>query len=507
MKHMRKVFALALTLIMALALTVPAFAADNGSITIKNTENGKSYDLFKIFDLTYTTVGEGGAAKTVAAYTIDNDWTAFFAASGDGAGYIVDAQPAGSTLNPIIVGGVKKYINITESNVAAFAQDALDFAATKTADRTVDATSTSVTVTGLALGYYLVYPVGASEIKDGFASLCSLTSTVPDGEVNIKAEYPEIDKTADKETAQIGEVVTYTITGEVPDTTGFTTYEYTVSDTMSNGLTFNEDVTVVITDAPAGTNYPTPAYANNGFTLTFDMTNYQNLKGKTITITYTATVNEDAVTYGSNGMTNSATLSYSNDPADITSKTENPPEIVTVYSADIIIDKYDATNSDGDNKIPLADAKFVLKNSAGKYYSYDETSNEVIWVSTIEGVAADEQKGTPAEPAATVVITDANGAARFDGLAAGTYNLVEIEAPAGYNMLTEAVPVTIGTVENETTHVVTMPDATATIGNNTGSLLPSTGGIGTTIFYAVGAILMAGAAILLITKKKMSNEQ
>ena len=505
MKHMRKVFALALTLIMALALTVPAFAADDGSITINHTENGKSYDLFKIFDLTYTTVGEGEAAKTVAAYTIDNDWTAFFV--GDGAGYIVPAQPSGVTLNPIIVGGVKKYINITESNVAEFAQAALNFAATKNADQTVEAKGTSVTVTGLELGYYLVFPVGASEIKDSFASLCSLTSTIPNGEVNIKAEYPEIVKTANKETAQIGEVVTYTITGEVPDTTGFTTYEYTVSDTMSAGLTFNKDVTVEIADASADTIYPTPTYANTGFTLTFDMTKYQTLKGKAITITYTATVNENAVTYGNDGMKNSATLSYSNDPADSNSKTTNPPEIVTVYSADIIIDKYDATNSTGEKKIPLAGAKFVLKNSAGKYYSYDETKDEVIWVSTIEGVAADEEKGTKAEPAATVVTTNADGAARFDGLAAGTYNLVEIEAPAGYNMLTEEKPVLIGTVENETTHLVTMPDATATIGNNTGSLLPSTGGIGTTIFYMVGGILMAGAAILLITKKKMSNEQ
>lgn len=504
MKAMKRIFAMLLALVMTLGMVTTAFAVEGdptgtGSITINDSIKGKTYDLYRIFDM--TTDAEDG---TKVAYTIAESWKAFFAAEGAGASYLLDSDESG-TLNQIVVDGTEKYINITEENVSSFAEAALKYAAAKEADKTVSGNGSAVTESGLELGYYLVYPRGAADIKAGNGSICSLTSTVPSATVNIKADYPEIEKTVDDDLVEIGQKVTYTITGQVPDTTGYETYSYTVSDTMLGGLTFNQDVAVKIgTDETAASVEVTPEYENDGFTLTIDMTKYQQYIGETVTITYTATVNENAV-IGGEGNSNKAVLTYSNNPSDDTSTTENPPVEVKVYTAKIVINKYDGNVSDKTEK--LENAKFVLKNSDGKYYK--ATTDAVTGkVTKVEWIETGTDGSIPSD--ATEVTTDASGAAEFTGLKPGTYYLVETAAPAGYNKLTDAVTVTIDesqvkdddTDTSESTETAT-GTITADVPNYSGTVLPTTGGMGTTVFYVIGSVLVLGAAVLLITRRRM----
>lgn len=199
-------------------------------------------------------------------------------------------------------------------------------------------------------------------------------------------------------------------------------------------------------------------------------------------------------------------MTYSNDPAHDTTTTVTDKEYV--YSAEIVIDKYAGQEDVADTSKKLAGAEFVLyKEEAGvkSYYKYTaaagETPAKVEWVAK----AAD----------ATVVTTDANGAAEFNGLKNGTYQLLEIKAPTGYNLLTDPVEVDINVeladdkilTEGEIVACEVNLSVTKQVENNTGVELPSTGGMGTTIFYTVGGLLMAAAVVLLITKKKLSNEQ
>ena len=464
MKRMKKLASLVLATIMVLAMAIPAAAAGEGKITMNGTVAGKTYNLYKIFDLTYT----GTGTETKVAYTIATKWEAFFGEGGTGSSYIVAKNNETNSLNPILVDGTTKYINITEENAEAFSQAALGYATGRTEDEHVTAEGTTTVVTGLELGYYLIYPVGATDKLESNGCICSLTSTVPNGEVNIKATYPTIEKKDDKISADVGEKVNYTITGKVPDTTGFAAYTYTIKDTMSEGLTFNaEDVTVKILAADTNgdklltknTDY-TYEKEGNGFVLTIKVINLQAYVGKTIEVTYAATVNDKAVTQIEN---NSATLTYSNNPSENTT-TETPEMKEKVYSSKIVIDKY----ANGD------------------------TTKEVSWVTD--------------KTAATPKITDDKGAAGFDGLANGTYYLEETEAPEGYNKLDHVIEVDVNSKDAEVANTDSLT-VTEPVENKSGSLLPSTGGIGTTIFYVVGGILVVAAAVLLVTRKRMSTEK
>lgn len=490
MKHVRKLACLLLALVMIFALATTALAEDTnpGQITINETVDGKTYDLFRVFDLTY--VGEDPNQKV--AYTINTNWADFF--TGAGAGYIVDTNTG--NLNPITVDGATdyKYINITDANVADFAQAALAYAAAKTADTTITATGTTTVVTNLPLGYYLVYPVGAGEIKETYASLCSLTSTVPNGTVTVKATYPTIEKEDDAVSADVGRTVTYTINGEVPDTTGYTTYTYTIKDTMSEGLTFNKDVKVTIgetvideTTLAGWVNYPENV---NGFELTIPVKNYT--AGAAIVVEYTATVNDKAVIVISK---NKAELVYSNDPADGESKETTPPVEEEVYSSKIVIDKYDAGDETKETK--LEGAKFILYKKVegvNQYYKYTAATDTL--PAKVEWVTDKDQ--------ATVVTTNDNGVASFDGLADGTYYLEETKAPNGYNLLPEPVKIVVDG-SAATADDLTALTNTQEVANQSGAELPSTGGIGTTIFYVLGSVLVLGAVVLLVTKKRMSS--
>ncbi len=311
---------------------------------------------------------------------------------------------------------------------------------------------------------------------------CTRIPTDPCDKVE-KTEYPSIEKTVDDNTVNIGQVVTYTISGKVPNTTGFSSYTYKVTDKMSRGLTFNQkvaDFTVKIGDEKIEA---TPVYADNGFVLSINMKNYQDKIGEDVTVTYSAVVNSNAV-IGVAGNPNNAVLTYSNNPKNACSTETTPPEVVKVYTAALQIVKFD-----GNNKcIKLEGARFVLKNSDGKYYSFADATAD----------SPESVKWVDSQEDATVVTTGTDGKAFFRGIESGSYDLVEIEAPKGYNILNNPLTVTINH-EKQSEKVYQL----AEVENNKGPHIPETGDTGVVMLYVIGLLLVTVSAGILLFRRKM----
>lgn len=473
MKKMKRFASLALALVMTLAMMAPVFATgSDGTITIADPIPGKTYEVYKVFDLVYE--GEN------YSYTLPSDapWMDVVEQY-----FTVTPQAA----NPAVSNAVVK----DGFSAAAFAA-ALKGATNKptpvmswTAETETPASHDFETG---ELGYYFV--------TSDAGSLCNLTNTNPTATIYDKNDKPTIDKTVDDadRAVYVGQKLTYTVTGKVPSTTGYDKYVYKVTDRMSEGLTFNEDVVVTI----GGTSVEASAwveYADNGFTLTIPVMDYQANVGAEIEIVYTATVNDRAIV--NNTEKNKVMLEYSNDP-NMSDKTgETPPIEIPVYVAKIIIDKVVGNNGNPEDLSgdKLNGAVFVLQNKGGAYYKYGmnpDNKYEVTWVDDV----------ADATPVTTGDKNGVSGYAEFPGLGNGVYKLIETEAPNGFNLMTEPVEVVIkGPADDTVTEIV----ITKTIANFTGSVLPSTGGIGTTIFYVVGGILVAGAAILLVTRKRVEE--
>jgi len=488
MKNIKRIISVLLTFILSFYMINTVFAANEGSIEVNGTTIGKTYEIYKIFDLTYS--------GNNVSYTIDSDWEAFFA--NDNSNYIVESDSG--NLNPITIGNMTKYINITSDNIEVFTKDALVYAAALDGnDGSKKAEGETLTFTNLALGYYLVYPQGATDIKEGNGSICSITSTLPNAIVNIKADYPTITKTVDDQNAEVGQLVMFTINGQVPDTTGYTTYTYQVNDIMSEGLELDSTVAEFTIKFGEEIISVVPVYTDNGFTLTFDMVNYQNYVGDSIIITYKVRVTEDAV--NSDTTKNSATLTYSNNPK--TNTTITTPEIeVFVYSSEINVIKVDASDKD----IKLAGASFVIQNVDGLYYQAIDINGDVITNTTSTETIADvnwvEEQGV-----ATLLVTDIDGIVTFKGVENGEYYLIEIDAPEGYNKLIGPVTVKVGYTGEAGTNLGNVAVSHEEIvENNSGTALPSTGGIGITIFMIVGAFLMLVSVVILITNKRIAKE-
>jgi fimbrial isopeptide formation D2 family protein/LPXTG-motif cell wall-anchored protein len=533
MKMMKKVMALILSMLMIVSLAMP-IAGDETTptITIENAVAGTTYTAYKIFDVTYD------AEKTTYAYTISNisPWyDVVNAYANENSGLTLTVTKADSTVFNVSV-------DTSKFSAAAFAEY-LKGKVTSTPPSTPEVTDAgtslvyseatgTATATVPSLGYYFVTSTAGS--------LCNLTTTNPTASIFDKNAVT-FDKTVDDIDVEIGQTVNYTLNGVVPNATGYTKYVYKVSDKLSSGLTLNKDVKVkvgeseitliTIEDDTAELNDRQIRYRDDGFDLYFDMASSQNSIfsiNAPITITYSATVNKNAVK-GNEGNPNTATLEYSNDPTNSKS-TDKITDKEIVYTVDIEILKHKT----GDENTKLSGASFILyrisnnKNdkteaATTQYYKYDSTNNVVSWV--------DETK-------ATTFTTDTNGAVKFVGIQANSedeaysyeYYLRETVAPEGYNLLEEDIKVNINRKEvansvltgdeklndthtstitmTETTNEgdVTLTDTVVKVGNSSGSALPETGGIGTTIFYVVGGIMMVVAIVLLVTKKKMSKK-
>lgn len=467
-KTFKKLFAALLAAALVLAMAVPAFAETNapkGSITIDGTVSGETYTIYRMFKL-----DSYNAESKTYSYTVESAWENFFK-TGAGKDYI-DLTNGHPTWNAA---------KSQDSDKAEFAKLALKWAT----ENKVSAAAESQTSTGsdvifpnLDLGYYLV--------DSSLGALCGLNTTNPDATIKEKNEKPEIKKEVqtstgdwgDKNNAKIGDTVEYKVEITVAD--GAQTY--TVTDTMSTGLTFNSGSLKVTANDVVTTDY-TLTPTTNGFTLVLPETYVSTLtKGTTIIVTYNATLNKDAVIDG-DGNTNEVKLGYGNHQNTVPSK-------VTTKSYQFDLVKVDGTT----NKL-LDGAEFELADGETK-------------LSFVKDANGNYRVATTGEKGTTTTITVKNGKVNIYGLAGKTYTLTETKAPDGYNKLVtpETVNLTDGSKASATIESETYVDGGVVVKNNAGTVLPSTGGMGTTLFYVIGGGLMVAAVVLLVTKKRMEHK-
>lgn len=517
---MKKVFAAAAAIatVFGLAATTVATAnaADNATLTVSTTDAkfaGKTVNAYKMFS---ATVSGKGDSKAVS-YTLTDEWKLFFTKTTlDGLTGVTNEN-----VNDKANGYVSQ---LKGSDLLTFATKASNWAQTEANKNMAKATTTvsnnltdgkyTATFTGLDYGYYVVAVQGATlaNTSNEYATLVSVDST--NVNANIKGDLPtvvkkvQVDGTGkDATDAKIGDSLTFTLTSTIPDMSAYNTYTFNFKDTLSKGLTF-ERVTSVKVEGVADplivdTDYTvtTPTASNN--TLTVAMKDFKNKQqanaGKKITVTYTATLNENAVVGGA-GNTNSAKIQYSNDPS--TNGTgESEPSKVRVFTYGFTVDKY--TGDKYDNAATrLAGAEFTLAHKNGSAISFvkvaDSTTQNAVY-----RVAKAEETG-----ATTIITTPANGKVDFRGLQNGEYTLTETKAPAGYNKLASAIGVKVdgqndGTDktnanvtirynnDNGSNYDQTASNGVIPVRNQSGVILPGTGGMGTIAFTVIGVLVIA----------------
>lgn len=509
MKSIKRIIALLLTAVMTMTMSVTAFAAEpNCSLTVNVKDGqdlkGQTINLYKLFDLSTSKSGE----TTNYAYTV-NKVAGYKEALNKalGASYTTDEDYAKAVLSLGENNSVKVQKFANDFTAAALTNK---LTATETSNKITDS-KTSYEFTDLKSGYYLVYVTGGKEIQSSLVTVDESTNTV-----NLKTEAPSITKKADSDTVSIGQVVKYTVAGSVPDTTGYSEYVYKINDTLSNGLDFVNDangtavngntvnVTVAFKDetvSPAGTTPTTASLSGaNKRTMALDLSEWvranQTNKGKEFTVTYYAKVNKDAVVTEKN----KAQLEYGNKPGETTTTTPSEAKTPT-YPLDINKIK---TGS----KEKLAGAKFSL------YTSETDAKNGTnpIKVTGSNGnyVVNPESTTTEFESVKSIDVEGYN--LRVNGLAEGTYYLVETKAPDGFNKLTApiVIKITKSTTGNEedwtlSKNDVKEEDKIIDVENSTGSILPSTGGMGTIAFTVVAALLVLGVAVSFIRDRKKEN--
>ena len=493
MKYMKKLLTLLAVLTLALAMAVPAFAASGtasstGTITIDNAVTGTTYKAYRIFDLeSYDT------DKNAYSYKLNTKWNDFSTYSTTIDSNTVSAADFFSVNSA----GYIEWKDTKKDAGADFAKLAKDFAVKKSiaCDETKTATDATVTFTNLTLGYYLV--------DTSLGSLCSLNTTAPSVTIKEKNSDTTIEKKivinndekVDSNSAGIGDTVNFSITITVKDGAP---KGYVLHDKLS-GLTFNSDsleVKVGPKTLTPNTDYTLETNPKDGDS--FDV-KFKDGKLKTndvVVVTYSATVAADATIAGA-GNKNTAKLVYNGK--------DSTKEETTTYVWKLNVHKYalDSTN----HEVALSGAKFVLYRMDNGVKKYATLTNNKIdgWVTDKGGATTLETSGT--------------GDILIEGLNEGIYYLEETEAPAGYNKLTEPIEVEITATTSVTSGSETVQyknssetsytpatDATVKVLNKAGTQLPSTGGIGTTLFYVIGGGLMAVAAVLLVTKKRMNNK-
>ena len=471
---MKKTIAILLALIMVMSFATTAFAA---SITV-NGEAGETYEAYKIFNVTYANLDDADASNDVYTYTIkdDSEWysvvNTYAADSANGLTLKESTTEAGVTTYVVTTGtgfSASKFAETLYANVAG-----KSYAGTGTIADGASATTIPVA----DAGYYFV--------TTSLGTLCILNTADDTVTVNEKNEVPTVDKkitgASDIDDAgknaieQVGSTVTYTATITVEDNS----INYVYHDTMDTTLAFDgvDSIQVTVGGAPVDpANYTIAAPGANGetFTVSFNNDYITGLAADTvISITYTAKVTSDALildpanntaylTYGDKGQTNKITTA--------------------VYNATITVNKEDG------NGQPLAGAGFVLKNEAGKYYKFTAASGSTpATVSWVDNIA----------DATEYVSDNAGNVTPFSGLTSGKYTLIEKTVPDGYN---KADDVNFEIKEDDYTAENLSQETTVV--NKSGTELPSTGGMGTTLFYVFGSMMVVGAAVVLVTKKRM----
>lgn len=425
---------------------------------------------------------------------------------------------------------------------------------------TVKATSSAGQITNLAAGYYLLKDVTPGTPGTDAALSRNILKVVKDVEVNPKADHPTVDKkigtnissgVAANE-ATIGDKVPFVIASKVPQMQGYTKYFFVLNDSMSAGLTYNKDVAIKIGTTTLGTDAYDVVYDDKANTMKIVIKNfikYKDKVGKDIVVTYSATLNEKADLTQTGGNKNTVKLTYSNNPnvdyeGDNEPKGTDPvgvtPEHVTVtYSTKLQLTKVNGADPNeklegvefqitGTSiKTAVSEGHYFKQDTAGTYYqlkdgTFTDTAptpeTESKYVSDLKyAEVTDSTEKTNMQKVTARGTTGADGVITFEGLGAGTYFITELKTLGGYNLLTAPITVEIkatpGTTSCTWTAKVNGENATfeddmvkLTVENNKGSVLPITGGIGTTIFYVIGGLLVCGAVVMAITKKKLSVE-
>lgn len=526
MKKMKKVMALLLSLVMVLAMSIATFADGSGStantysLTITNTKEGHKYGVYQIFTGDISGELNGEKVLTNVKY---------------GSNYVPEGKAEG--------GAVEKAVLDAITNADAFAQSLVTVGS---AYKIVDSTAGNTIIDGLPAGYYLVKdsnPVTGQDAATRF-----ILQVVGNTSVAVKSDVPTVEKKV-KENAKnvnpsgtdtdnripsynvpakyndvadynIGDKVPFQLIGTLPSNyDDYATYKYIFHDTLSAGLTYNGDAKVYVLNGTTKTeitdeNLFKVAPGVNALTVTFN-----NLKAVTgvnkdskIIVDYTATLNT-AAEIGLPGNPNEVYLEFSNNPNNggDGETGETPKDKVIVFTYELDVTKIDASP----NETKLKDAEFKLHNKEGNWVIVDENNKVKEWTNN--------------ESQASTLKSGDDGLFKVIGLDDGVYYLKETKAPQHYNLLSNEIELTItATTSNGqawggepgdalTALSIKVGDATKSVPGNTstgvvsmnvknskGSTLPTTGGMGTTIFYVVGSILVLGAAILLITKKRMS---
>lgn len=513
MKHFKKAFSLLLALLMIAVLTVPSSAetgyftdSTKGTITINNAVVGVTYAVYRIFDLqSFDTV------KNAYSYTVNTQWAEFI--SQMTAYVIVDTNG--------FVTWVKGTTQAEKDAAAAeFAAKAIVYAKENkiAAEKTILALTTSIIFTELPLGYYLV--------DSTLGILCSLTTTSKNAIINEKNEAPTVEKqVCEDSTGMFGktndvaldEIITFKATIHVKNGAE----NYVLHDVMTN-MTFVGITAVTLngTVVPEVGNYGFQIPADGcTFELAFTPAFCNSLKNDdTIEVLYTAKLTQNAV-IGGNGNPNDLWLTYGDN-----NKTE-PARTIT-YTWELPIFKYYLSTDNG-IETPLAGAGFTL------YYAPNVSAGGNIVEPTAVRLHLNSTVGhtdnhwmvcsdpTCNKPHVTEVFTDENGYVYIDGLDSNSnargvdsliYSLKETTTPPGFNKLDKVLTVTIDKVRDLngdiTNYIVKVDntDTTAnliTVLNQTGPKLPETGGMGTTIFYVTGGLMVVGAVVFLVAKRRM----
>ena len=499
MKHSKKIASLFLALVMALALAVPAFADETYSITINNSTEGHTYEAYQIF------------TGDLYDGTLSNiEWGSGVSEAGKTA--LGDAAAKAETIK-------------TADDAAAFAKEVAGYLGT-VAGSASTVTDGKYVIPGLAAGYYLIKDQEGSLTGDHDSYTSYILEVVKNVDVDPKnTGTPEVVKKVqdindskdssitdnawqDSADHDIGDKVPFKLTATLADNvSSYTTYKVVFHDTLSEGLTYNNDAKVTFNSTDV-TSYFTINEENGSLTISCNnVKKFGATNNSVITVEYTATLNSNAV-IGSAGNPNQVYLEYSNNPNkseegdNETGKT--PEDTVIVFTYKTIINKvtknpdYDPEVEDSEEYIPLTGAEFTLE----KYNKETDEWNVITVVKNAEGTTF-----------------------TFSGLDDGTYKLTETVTPASYNTID---PITFSitathsdgaepaltelngnkiTGEIDFTENIPAGSLSANVINNKGTELPSTGGMGTTIFYVVGSILVLAAVVLLVTKKRMSGEK
>lgn len=564
MRKAKKLAAVLLSLTMAMLFTIPAFAAENYSITIQNDKTGHTYEAYQIFtgDVSSDAQQGGNEEGPILSNIV-------WGRGVNGAGLLAalkeaDAEKYGQCEDAADVAEALGAENAAAADAAAFAEIAAEHLtdATGTANAPVDG---NYVIEGLPAGYYLVKDQDGSLEGDADAATEYIVQVLGNVAMEPKdSDIPTVEKKVSEEDYHqddgygttyndvadwdIGDSVPFKLIGSIPDMSAYDTYEYIFTDTLSNGLTLQEGtvrVYIAVNRDDEVRDY-TPLTEGEDYTLTLN--NVENGGGsfsiafddlKTapyvdqgnrnfVIVTYDATLNANAE-IGLDGNPNDVYLEFSNNPnGDGRGRTAEDTVIVFTY-------ELDGTKVDGENaETKLEGAEFVLLNGGHTRVAHIENGKLVGWINLPEGYDDNNYNEIPYEAWQTlngttsVIMTSAaEGVFGVSGLDDGTYYLMEIKAPTGYNLLENALRLDIAaaTANGQTWAGDPAAALTAltinvdqggaqngdvgtgavalTVANNQGATLPETGGMGTTLFYVIGGLLVAGAGILLVVRLRM----